>query len=288
MKELAEWLIQIEDLAGQLYGNAARSLGSDKELSRFLSHMAEEEKHHSVVMAQIADHLGRNSDLTAAIKLDDITRDRIEGPFLDCGSRLGSDTLSREHIINCVVSAEYSEWNDIFVYVMNTLKDAGREFGFTAATMQAHKAYVESYLATLPESEVYLRTMRRLPPIWRPRILVVEDHEGVRDFLTAVLSMEGEVDTAGNGREALDRVRAMHYDAVVSDVDMPVMNGIAFFRAASRFAPRLGERFLFLTGNPTDETLAFVREHNLRCLQKPMPIDELEKEVKKLLDRRQQ
>jgi len=51
----------------------------------------------------------------STISLDKITTDRIEAPFLDCGSRLDAGSLQREHIINCVVTAEFSEWNDIFV-----------------------------------------------------------------------------------------------------------------------------------------------------------------------------
>ena len=59
------------------------------------------------------------------------------------------------------------------------------------------------------------------------RILVVEDDAAVRDSLARTLRFEGyQVDTAGDGREALDVVRAGEPDAVILDVSMPRMDGL--------------------------------------------------------------
>jgi DNA-binding response OmpR family regulator len=124
--------------------------------------------------------------------------------------------------------------------------------------------------------------------VWQPRILVVEDYFGVRDFLSAVLSREGAVETAGNGKEALDKVQNQYFDIIISDVDMPVMDGLRFFTEASRLSPGIGARFLFLTGNPSEETLEFIGKNRLRYLQKPMQIQELMSEVGALLDRSSQ
>jgi CheY-like chemotaxis protein len=284
MKELAEWLIHIEHLAGDFYRNAADAFRNDEQLAGFLRHLAEEESWHGKIMEDIAGFLEKNRDMASAIALDEVTRDRIEAPFLDCGSRLGSDSLRREHIINCIVAAEFSEWNDIFVYVMNAVKGAGKDFAFTASKMQAHKRHIENFIGNLPEGKAYLLTMRRLPVVWQTRILVVEDYAGVRDFLIAVLSAEGDVDTAENGKEALEKTRERYYDVIVSDVYMPVMNGIEFFEAASRIDPRLAERFLVLTGYPTDETAEFIKKNRLRYLQKPMQLHDLTSAVKALLE----
>ncbi|SDS20679.1 response regulator transcription factor [Actinoplanes derwentensis] len=59
------------------------------------------------------------------------------------------------------------------------------------------------------------------------RILVVEDDAAVRDSLARTLRFEGyQVDTAGDGRDALDVVRAGEPDAVILDVSMPRMDGL--------------------------------------------------------------
>lgn len=57
-------------------------------------------------------------------------------------------------------------------------------------------------------------------------LLVVDDEEGMRTTLSDILLEYGfAVDSAGNGREAVDQVAAKRYDVVVMDVRMPVMDG---------------------------------------------------------------
>jgi two-component system response regulator MprA len=64
------------------------------------------------------------------------------------------------------------------------------------------------------------------------RILVVDDDQAVRDSLRRSLVFNGyEVDLAENGEEALRQVSSRHPDAVVLDVMMPRLDGIATCRA---------------------------------------------------------
>ncbi|MDQ3811498.1 MAG: response regulator [Chloroflexota bacterium] len=64
------------------------------------------------------------------------------------------------------------------------------------------------------------------------RVLVVDDEPNIRSIVSALLRAEGyAVETAANGQEALARVRADHFDAVLLDVLMPVMDGPTFVRA---------------------------------------------------------
>lgn len=67
----------------------------------------------------------------------------------------------------------------------------------------------------------------------RPRILLVDDKQFFRDMLAPVLLAAGyEVTTAGSGREALALVeRGLNLHAVVTDIDMPEMDGYALARA---------------------------------------------------------
>jgi two-component system response regulator MprA len=59
------------------------------------------------------------------------------------------------------------------------------------------------------------------------RILVVDDDAAVRDSLGRTLRFEGyQVDTAGDGLQALDAVRAAEPDAVILDVSMPTLDGL--------------------------------------------------------------
>lgn len=75
------------------------------------------------------------------------------------------------------------------------------------------------------------------------RLLVVDDDAGLRSLLRISLSTAGYlVQTAKNGLEALELCRATTFDAILLDLEMPVMNGREFFRnfrAADRQTPVL-------------------------------------------------
>jgi two-component system response regulator MprA len=59
------------------------------------------------------------------------------------------------------------------------------------------------------------------------RILVVDDDAAVRDSLARTLRFEGyQVETAADGREALEQIHRDEPDAVILDVSMPVLDGL--------------------------------------------------------------
>ena len=59
------------------------------------------------------------------------------------------------------------------------------------------------------------------------RVLVVDDDEGIRGIVSRMLSRQHRVDTAENGAIAVNMLAESTYDLVVSDVQMPVMDGEA-------------------------------------------------------------
>jgi CheY-like chemotaxis protein len=64
------------------------------------------------------------------------------------------------------------------------------------------------------------------------RALIVEDEPSIRRLVASVLIDDGWATAeASNGVEALSQVDAQHFDAIVLDLDMPVMDGRSFYRA---------------------------------------------------------
>lgn len=58
-------------------------------------------------------------------------------------------------------------------------------------------------------------------------ILVVDDSASLRNMVTFTLKQEGyQVVEAGNGQEALTKAKGGRFDLVLTDVNMPVMDGI--------------------------------------------------------------
>lgn len=81
------------------------------------------------------------------------------------------------------------------------------------------------------------------------RILIAEDEEAVRSLVVRALEMDGhQVTQAADGAAALDELaRAQgRFDLLLSDIKMPIMDGIALALAASRDHPKL--TILLMTG----------------------------------------
>jgi excisionase family DNA binding protein len=69
----------------------------------------------------------------------------------------------------------------------------------------------------------------------RPRVLVVDDEATIRDLLAKTLALaEYDVDLAPDGRAALDRLRMIPYDLLITDLKMPGVDGLTVIREARR------------------------------------------------------
>src|SRR5947209_14822760 len=80
-------------------------------------------------------------------------------------------------------------------------------------------------------------------------ILLVDDDKQLASALQWILADENFlVDIANNGEEALLKVEALEYDAVVCDLMMPKLRGDEFFIRAQQLRPNLARRFIFITG----------------------------------------
>lgn len=119
----------------------------------------------------------------------------------------------------------------------------------------------------------------------RALILVVDDEPLVAGLMADALAPEGyEVDTAGNGREALEKIAARPYDLIVSDLRMPELDGMALYRELERRWPRLVGRLVFVTGTTrSPEYASFLEETAVSVLSKPFHVEELRRLVERIL-----
>lgn len=90
-----------------------------------------------------------------------------------------------------------------------------------------------------------------LPAGARPRVLVVDDEATIRDLLSKTLALaEYDVDMAPDGRTALDRLRIIPYDLLITDLKMPGVDGLTVIREARRLKADLP--VLIITGFSTE------------------------------------
>jgi two-component system, OmpR family, response regulator MprA len=117
------------------------------------------------------------------------------------------------------------------------------------------------------------------------RVLVVDDEMAVRTSLERALGMERyDVDLAGDGRDALERLAENRYDAVVLDVGLPVLDGLE----ACRRLRAAGDRtpVLMLTARDSvDDRVAGLDAGADDYLVKPFALRELQARLRALLRR---
>ncbi len=110
----------------------------------------------------------------------------------------------------------------------------------------------------------------------KKRVLVVDDDSSIRVLCAEALSMAGyTVDKASDGGEALRNLSWIQYDLVISDVEMPVLDGIGLYRNILKEHSYLRDRVMFITGSVTDYNLSTLELMKQRYLIKPFKISHL-------------
>jgi excisionase family DNA binding protein len=91
------------------------------------------------------------------------------------------------------------------------------------------------------------------PAAERPRVLVVDDEATIRDLLAKTLALaEYDVDLAPDGRTALERLRIIPYDLLITDLKMPGVDGLTVIREARRLKADIP--VIIITGFSTESS----------------------------------
>jgi two-component system response regulator (stage 0 sporulation protein F) len=115
------------------------------------------------------------------------------------------------------------------------------------------------------------------------RILVVDDEENTRIGLTRLLAKEGFlVDSVANGYEALNYLRGQKVNIIVTDINMPEMDGITFLRELNRNYPKTHVIMITAYGG-VESYLEAMNLGAFEYVNKPVRIDELKVILKKVL-----
>ena len=117
------------------------------------------------------------------------------------------------------------------------------------------------------------------------KALVVDDEPVIRALYSEVLAAMGfKVDTAADGMEGLERLKAGPYNLIISDIKMPKMTGIELILQSNHVRPGAMDRFIFTTGlldslNAHEFMIATDRP----CIMKPAKVDQIQETVLEFL-----
>lgn len=105
-----------------------------------------------------------------------------------------------------------------------------------------------------------------------PTVLIADDNSDLREILSEVLRLNG-FDTllACDGEHAWDLLQSNKADIVLSDIDMPHLDGISLFRRIRNEAETPDIPLVLITGKPPLTKPSFVFD----VVQKPVQLEEL-------------
>jgi CheY-like chemotaxis protein len=108
-----------------------------------------------------------------------------------------------------------------------------------------------------------------------PRVLVTDDEASIRTLVSRVLERAGfQAVEASDGAEAIERLDAGEFDAVVHDLMMPRVDGFGVVEHLIEKLPRMVEKTVVMTAYP--KAAAKERLHHLcRIVVKPFDVQEL-------------
>ncbi len=113
-------------------------------------------------------------------------------------------------------------------------------------------------------------------------ILIVDDEEVIRDFLSEVLE-DYDITTACDGDEAIDKLKQKAFDLVITDLRMPKVPGEEVVKAAREFSPNT--KVIVVSGYSSLYTVCqSVDNGACAFLSKPFSIKELLQTVSTALE----
>ncbi|MDE1468403.1 cell cycle two-component system response regulator CpdR [Aurantiacibacter sp. D1-12] len=115
------------------------------------------------------------------------------------------------------------------------------------------------------------------------RILLAEDDEAMRAYLTRALEQAGySVVAVGSGTEALPMLKTEIYDLLLSDIVMPEMDGIELAQRCNELSP--STKVMFITGFAAVSLRASREAPQAKMLSKPFHLKDLVMEIERMFE----
>lgn len=118
-----------------------------------------------------------------------------------------------------------------------------------------------------------------------PKILIIDDEESIRSTLKDILEYEDyKVETASDGEEGLNMIKASDWDAILCDVKMPKRDGLEVLEEGLKLNPEL--QFIMISGHANIETaVEATKKGAYDFIQKPPDLNRLLVSVRNAMDK---
>lgn len=120
----------------------------------------------------------------------------------------------------------------------------------------------------------------------KPKLLITEDDDSVRSFLEMALALDGyDITLAHDGADAVEKLQEAegNFDLLLSDIQMPIMDGIALALQVARDYPTM--TIVFMTGYAHQRERAHGLDHLVYdVIMKPFTLADIRETVRKAMD----
>ena len=108
--------------------------------------------------------------------------------------------------------------------------------------------------------------------------LIVEDSRALSkycEFLINARFKDASITCVHNGQEALEKIRGREYSVILSDIEMPIMDGIEFYKTLKNESPLLAKRLAFISSSNIPSHLSYITKEDCPFAPKPFKPQEL-------------
>lgn len=120
------------------------------------------------------------------------------------------------------------------------------------------------------------------------RFLIVDDDKSIRHLYKILISRRyksAQVDFCPDGKEGLHMAAKADFDLIVSDINMPIMNGISFHTNLKQQDRLKAEKVIMISANIQGDNLSYIQEEGLDYIEKPFRPDQFYTFVDSILDK---
>ena len=115
------------------------------------------------------------------------------------------------------------------------------------------------------------------------KILIVDDSEDIRNLMVMAFKNDYELETIADGMTAFNQISVNQYDLLLTDFEMPGLNGLELIQNTLALNPDLP--IIVMTGN--EEAVPILRQSGAKaCFQKPLDFARLKLSIINLLDQK--
>ncbi|MCP3899755.1 MAG: response regulator [Desulfobacteraceae bacterium] len=279
MEAIVTWLVDTEQATSDFYSQAAIYFYEDRKLRIFFQDLSNIELQVKEIIIEVAKRLQRQNIMPPL----PVNCENFKHPYREYYKLMATGLLTKGQLFECLFLTEFAKWNDIYIPLFESIKNSTSNYKNSISKIQKHKEVIERFLAQQNFDPLKIEKFKNSPKIWQEKILIVDDEPAIIEILSRLLSQSGDIHTATNGVDALEKVNSHYYKLIISDLSMPGMDGISFFTRASKKYTSIKNRFLFYTGDNSKRLQIFVETSGVRLIAKPSSLHEIRKQATEMI-----